>query len=232
MPAEIHPRRHGHLQACHPPGQGASSQRAVHVVGAQRARRGDKAPRESESWGVLSTGLPSPQRCDGNGRVAGSPKERMVFRELKKKKKNPNKKQREMLMVLCKKLKISRIARVCWFFSFIFFPPIKECATQIKTISLQPARQAQARRPSAVSERDGACLCQQHASPGETRWGMAGCRDPAGSFPVTGTDRSEPGSQLGSSMRFSNATETSTAEVSPGHLDCPGGMQTKSRCLP
>jgi len=91
------------------------------VVGAQRARRGDKAPRESESWGVLSTGLPSPQRCDGNGRVAGSPKERMVFRELKKKKKKPKQKtERDVNGPLQKAKNIQNSQSLLVFFFYFF----------------------------------------------------------------------------------------------------------------
>lgn len=61
-----------------------------------------------------------------------------------------------MLMGLCKELKISPLASICWFACLLFLPPFfflptKERVTQIKTISLQPARQDLARHPYTVS---------------------------------------------------------------------------------
>lgn len=83
-----------------------------------------------------------------------------------------------MLMVLCKELKISPLARVCWF-ACLFFPPFflstKEHVTQINTISLQPARQDLARHPYTVSG---------------------------------GPDLPVPGSQPGSCVHFPGTTDT------------------------
>lgn len=60
-------------------------------------------------------------------------------------------------------IKISTVARVSvgFIFHFIFLHPLPP---QIKLISLRPARQDPASYPSAGSERDRACLCQELSS--------------------------------------------------------------------